>query len=161
MKVLFPIEFQIKTFRIVAKLGMDLSKAQQQRLAQLNELDESIQEVIHQTTLIQQQRTRWHDKLIKKKTFKLGDWALLFESRYKKFKGKFSTRWLGTYEVEEFYDNGAVKIRTIYAEGISFLINGHRLRVYNKPLNWEEFITHFLQQSDMEIMKREDSFVHV
>jgi hypothetical protein len=39
-QVLFPIEFQIKTFRTTTKLGMDLSEAQQQRLAQLNELDE-------------------------------------------------------------------------------------------------------------------------
>jgi hypothetical protein len=39
-QVFFPIEFQIKTFRTTTKLGMDLSDAQQQRIAQLNELDE-------------------------------------------------------------------------------------------------------------------------
>jgi len=39
-QVLLPIEFQIKTFRTAVQLGLDLSEAQQQRLLQLNELDE-------------------------------------------------------------------------------------------------------------------------
>ena len=39
-QVLLPIEFQIKTFRTTVHLGLDLSEAQQQRLLQLNELDE-------------------------------------------------------------------------------------------------------------------------
>ena len=43
-KVLFPIEFQIKTFRTVADLNLELTEAQKQRVAQLNELDEIRQE---------------------------------------------------------------------------------------------------------------------
>jgi transposase InsO family protein len=39
-QILLPIEFQIKTFRMEARLGMDLLEAQKQRLLQLNELDE-------------------------------------------------------------------------------------------------------------------------
>jgi hypothetical protein len=39
-QILLPIEFQIKTIRIVAQLGMELSEAQKQRVLQLNELDE-------------------------------------------------------------------------------------------------------------------------
>ena len=45
-QTLLPIEFQIKTFRMVAQLGMDLLEAQKQRLLQLNELDEIRQEAI-------------------------------------------------------------------------------------------------------------------
>ena len=40
-QVLLPIEFQLKTFRMEAQLGLDLSEAQQQRILQLNELDET------------------------------------------------------------------------------------------------------------------------
>ena len=44
-QVLLPIEFQISTYRLVAELGMDRQTtmdddAQQQRMMQLNELDE-------------------------------------------------------------------------------------------------------------------------
>ena len=39
-KVLLPIEFQIHTFKLAADLGMNLSEAQQERILQLNQLDE-------------------------------------------------------------------------------------------------------------------------
>jgi len=39
-QVLLSIEFHIKTLRIAAQSGLDLSEAQQHRLLQLNELDE-------------------------------------------------------------------------------------------------------------------------
>ena len=82
------------------QLGMDLDEAQKQRILQLNELNEIRQDALQRTTLIQEQRNKWHDKYIKKKYFQSGDWALLYDSRFKNFKGKLSTRWLGPYEVD-------------------------------------------------------------
>jgi hypothetical protein len=66
---------------------------------QLNQLYEMRQETVEHNTLIQQQRKHWHDKYIKKKQFKDGDWALLFYSKFKYFKAKFTTHWLGPYEI--------------------------------------------------------------
>ena len=40
-QVLFPIEFQVKTFKITIQLGMELSKAQKHRLEQLMNLMKS------------------------------------------------------------------------------------------------------------------------
>ena len=40
-KVLLPIEFQIKTFKTTSYLNLELTEAQKQRVAQLNELDET------------------------------------------------------------------------------------------------------------------------
>ena len=51
-------------------------------MQQLNELDEKHLDAIHQTTVIQQQRTKWHDWVIKKKLFKKGDWDLLYDSLF-------------------------------------------------------------------------------
>jgi hypothetical protein len=98
-QVLLPIEFQVRTFRIAVELGLNLDEAQKQRVLQLNELDEIRQDVIQRTILFQNQRSKWHDKFIKKKHFQPGDWDLLFDSRFKTFKGKLTTRWLGPYEV--------------------------------------------------------------
>ena len=39
-QVLFPIEFHIKTYKIVVEVGMDLVEARKERIFQLNELDE-------------------------------------------------------------------------------------------------------------------------
>eukprot|EP00253_Pinus_taeda_P017066 PITA_17066 len=88
-EVLLPIEFQIKTFKIAVQLGMSLSEAQKHRMDQLNELDEIRHDAILRTDLVQHQRTKWHDRFIKEKKFQKGDWALLFDSKFKDFKGKF------------------------------------------------------------------------
>ena len=90
-QVLLPIELQVRTFRIVAQLGLDLDKAQKQWVLQLNELDEIRQDAIQRRILVQNQKSKWHDKFIKKKQFHPGDWALLFDSRFKTFIGKITT----------------------------------------------------------------------
>ena len=60
-------------------------------------------------------------------------------------KGKFTTHWLGPYEIQDVFDNGSIRIKTIDEEEASFLVNGHRLKVYNKPLNRDEFVSSFCQ----------------
>jgi hypothetical protein len=74
-QVLLPIEFQVRTFCIAIELGLNLDEAQKQRALQLNELDEIRQDAIQQTILVQNQRSKWHDKFIKKKHFQPSDWA--------------------------------------------------------------------------------------
>jgi hypothetical protein len=108
-QVLLPTEFQVRTFCISVELGLNLYEAQKKRVLQLNELDEIRQDAIQRAILVQNQRSKWHDKFIKKKHFQPGDWALLFDSLFKTFKGKLTTRWLGPYEVDTVYDNGASK----------------------------------------------------
>ena len=85
-------------------------------MMQINELDEVKQDALQHTTMVQQQITKWHDKFIKKKEFQVGDWALLFDSKFKDFKGKFTTHQLGPYQIQEVFDNGFVRIKTIDEE---------------------------------------------
>jgi hypothetical protein len=40
-------------------------------------------------------------------------------------KEKLPPDWLGPYEVDIVYDNGAVKIKTIDDGQVSFVVNGH------------------------------------
>ena len=104
-------------------------------MLQINELDEIIQDEIQRTMLIHNQRKKWHDKCTKKKQFNTGYWALLFDSRYKNFKGKLTTRWMGPYEVVTTFDNGSVEIKTIDDSQISFVVNGHKLRLYHQRIS--------------------------
>eukprot|EP00253_Pinus_taeda_P018179 PITA_18179 len=55
-EVMLPIEFQIHTFKMVADLGIDLDEAQQERIQQLNQLDEMRQQAEETTLLMQKQR---------------------------------------------------------------------------------------------------------
>ena len=52
---LLPIEFQVKTFRMAAQLGINLEEAQKQRVLQINELDEIRQDALQRTMLIHNQ----------------------------------------------------------------------------------------------------------
>ena len=42
--------------------------------------------------------------------------------------------------MEKAFQNEVVKIKTLDEEPISFTINGHRLKVYTKPLSKDEFV---------------------
>jgi len=53
-QVLFPIEFQIQTFKMAVQLGLDLTEAQKHRLEQINELDEIRQDAVQKTSIFQQ-----------------------------------------------------------------------------------------------------------
>ena len=121
---------------------------------QHNELDEIRKQVVEHPSLVQQQRKIWHDKFIKKIFFHTGDWALLYDSKYKDFKAKFTTHWQGPYEIEEIFDNGLVKIKTIDESATSCLVNGHRLKVYNKPINKEDFLKKLSVERDMQVLEK-------
>jgi hypothetical protein len=135
----FPIEFEIKTLRTTSTVNLDLTMVQKARMKQLNELDENHLDAIHQTSMIQQQRTKWHDQVIKKRLFQKGDWDLLYDSRFKEFQGKPRTRWLGPYEVYTLFPNGIVRLITIDGSDTQLHANGHCLCLYQCPLSKEEF----------------------
>ena len=98
-----------------------------------------MQALLH-SKVVQLQRKIWHDRHLNEKQFQPRDWVLLYDSRYKDFKGNLRTRWLGPYAVEKCNDNGSVLIRTIDEEAIPMLVNGNRLKIYRKPLSRQEFI---------------------
>lgn len=126
-------------------------------MGQLNELDEIRQEALQNTILVQQQRFRWHDKYIKERKFDQGDWALLFDSKFKNLQGKFHTHCLGPYEVENVFDNGAVRIKTIDEEKSPLLVNVHRIRLYQKPLTKEEFVKIFQDNLELKMVEKNSS----
>ena len=62
---------------------------------------------------------------------------------------------MGPYEVVTNFDNGSVKIKTIDGSEVSFVVNGHRLRIYHQPTSKQDFIQNFLQQNEMELVEGE------
>jgi hypothetical protein len=68
----------------------------------------------------------------------------LYDSRFKNLKGKLTTHWMGPYEIDTIYENGSIRIKKIDEQQTRLLVNGQRLRIYNKPLSREEFLTHIL-----------------
>ena len=72
---------------------------------------------------------RWHDKRIQKREFKVGEYVLLYNYRFRFFAGKFLSKWEGPYIIEEVYRSRAIKINN--AEGTNpKVVNGQRITHY-------------------------------
>ena len=59
---------------------------------------------------------------------------------------------MGPYEVVTAFDNGLVEIKKIDGSQISFVVNGHRLRLYHQPISKQDFVQNALQQKEMELV---------
>ncbi|XP_057829771.1 uncharacterized protein LOC131040832 [Cryptomeria japonica] len=130
---------------------MTLSAAQEERILQLNALDEIRKSALQHTESIQNQRMKWHDRYIRDKSFKPGDWALLYDSRYKDNLGKLQTKWLGPYEIVDTFSNGAIRLSTIDPVKFKLLVNGNRLHLYHKTLTKDDFLRQFSTAQHAEI----------
>ena len=95
---------------------------------------------------------KWHDNFIKNKVFQSGYWALLYDSRFKDFKEKLCTLWMGPYEVDVVFDNGTVRLVTIDDTRASFIVNGHRLRLYHRPASMDAFIKQLSEKSGLKVI---------
>ena len=89
--------------------------------------------------------------------FHRGNWALLYDSRFKYFKGKLCTLWMGPYEVDAVFDNGTVRLVTINDTRVSFIANGHRLRLYHRPASKDAFVKHLSEKSSLKVISAENS----
>ena len=89
---MLPIEFEHKTLRTTLPSDIELLVAQRECLLHLNSLDEMHKATLEHTKLVQKQRKQWHDSHIINKQFQVGDWALLYDSRFKDMPGKLQTQ---------------------------------------------------------------------
>ena len=86
-------------------------------------------------------RLKWHDKRIQKREFKVREYVLLYNSRFRFFARKFLSKWEGPDVIEEVYRSGAIKINN--AEGTNpKVVNGQQIKHYisGTPINVESNI---------------------
>jgi hypothetical protein len=75
----------------------------------------------------QAQRARdkaWHDRHIKKKTFKEGDLVLMYDNKSFQHPGKLRMHWLWPYEVKTITDGEVVQLKYLSGEKLRGMING-------------------------------------
>ena len=110
------------------KLKMDWSKAAEQMLNGLNELDEFRLKSYESSPLYKEKMKKYHEKKIEKREFMVGDLVLLFNSRLRLFPGKLKSIWTGPYLVTQLFPHGEVQLET--KEGVQFKVNGQRIKIY-------------------------------
>ena len=81
----------------------------------------------------------------------------MFDSKFKDFKGKFQTHWLGPYEIDKVFSNGAVRVKTIDEIHTPLIVNGHRLKIYQKPFSKEEFVKLFKEDFEIRLVEKDSS----
>ncbi|CAN6579338.1 unnamed protein product [Malus baccata var. baccata] len=136
-----PVELEHKAHWAVRKFNMDVDEAGLHRKLQLNELEEIRNEAYENARLYKEKTKAFHDKMIRTKSFVVGQKVLLFNSRLRLFPGKLRSRWIGPFVITDVFPHGAVQVRS-FKTGQEFKVNGHRL----KP-NYESFVEHDVEET--------------
>ena len=97
----------------IKKLNFDFKAVKEERLLQLNELEELRNEAYDNTNIYKDKTKKWHDQKILMREFQAGDQVLLFNSRPNLFPGKLRSKWSGPYTVVASTTFGAVTLKLI------------------------------------------------
>ena len=123
-----PLRLEYKAMWAIKKLNFDSKAAKEERLLQLNELEEVRNEAYDSARIYKDKTKKWHDQRILKREFKIEDQVLLFNSKLKLFPGKLKSKWSGPYTVVSSTNFGTVTLRTSNHD--EFKVNGQRLKHY-------------------------------
>ena len=136
-----PLELEYKAMWAIKKLNFDLKASREERLLQLNKLEELRNEAYDNPKIYKNKIKKWHDQRILRREFKVGDQVLLFNSRLKLFPGNLKSKWSGPYTVASNTTFGAVTLRT--SNGEEFRVNGQRLKHYLGEIQIKKMIPSF------------------
>ncbi|XP_073057326.1 uncharacterized protein [Primulina eburnea] len=123
-----PLELEHRAFWAVKKLNFDMESSGEQRLLQLNEMEEFRNEAYENAKIYKEKTKKWHDNHIMHRNFEPGQEVMLFNSRLKLFHGKLKSRWSGPFTIESVQPYGAIELKC--NDGRTFKVNGQRIKHY-------------------------------
>ncbi|KAJ9536445.1 hypothetical protein OSB04_un000380 [Centaurea solstitialis] len=123
-----PVELEHKAYWAVKKLNMELDKAGQKRLLQLNELEEIRVDAYENAAIYKERTKKFHDRQLREKVLIPGMQVLLFNSRLRLFPSKLKSKWSGPFKLIEVSPYGAVELEG--SDGARFKVIGQRVKPY-------------------------------
>ena len=121
-----PLELEYKAMWVIKKLNLDFQAAKEERLLQMNELEELRNEAYDNARIYKDKTKKWHDQRILRKEFKAREQVILYNSRLKSFPRKLKSRWSGPYTIVASTPFRAVTLKTYSI--CEFKVNGQRLK---------------------------------
>ncbi|XP_039010225.1 uncharacterized protein LOC120138907 [Hibiscus syriacus] len=104
--------------------------AGEQRLLELNELEEFTTHSYENARIYKEKTKKWHDQKLMPRYFHIGKQVFLTIPVLNFFPGKLKSQWSGPFEVHYVYPRGAVDINNI-DDGTIFKVNGQHLKICN------------------------------
>ena len=123
-----PLELEYKAMWAIKKLNFDFQAVKENRLLQLNELEELRNKAYDNARIYKDKTKKWHDQRILRKEFKIGESVLKYNSRLRLFPRKLKSKWSGPYIVIEFTPFGEVTLKSNSRN--EFKVNSQRLKHY-------------------------------
>ena len=131
-----PLELEYKAMWAIKKLNFDFKVAKEERLLQLNELEELSNEAYDSARIYKDKTKKWHDQRILRREIETGDKVLLLNSRLRLFLEKLKSKWSAPYTVVSSTTFRAMTLRTSNHE--EFKVNGKRLKHCMGGMQMEE-----------------------
>jgi hypothetical protein len=131
-----PVELEHKAYWAIKSFNMKMDESGEHRKLQLQELEEIHNDAYESARIYKEKTKVFHDKMIFRKEFKIGQKVLLYHSRLRLFPGKLRSRWIGPFVVTNVFPHGAVEIQSLATSKV-FKVNGHRLKIFYKGFQVE------------------------
>nr|KYP31716.1 hypothetical protein KK1_047821 [Cajanus cajan] len=117
----------------VKTCNFSIDQAKEERKLQLSELDEIRLEAYENSKFYKEKTMKFHDSLMARKDFMVGQKVLLYNSRLGLMGGKLRSKWIGPFVVTNVFPYGTVEIESECTIK-SFKVNGHHLKPFlNNP----------------------------
>jgi hypothetical protein len=131
MEAVLPLEVEIASLRVLRDVKLDEAEWVQNRLDQLNLIEEKRMTALCHGQLYQQRVKRAFDKKVRPRQFKEGDLVLKeILPIHKDLRGKWTPNYDGPFVVKKAFSGGAVILATMDGEEFAHPVNSDAVKKY-------------------------------